>query len=138
MKRGGSVSGAISLVMIFCVLCLAVFATLTLVTANRESTLANLAAERAADYYAADSEAARVVAALCAGETPEVPVQLSDTAEGRVASFALPAGGEQELRVQVALTPDGGYRVLRWTTSYAGSWEVNEGIDIWDGEISAE
>ena len=33
MKRGGGVSGAVSLVMIFCVLCLAVFAVLTLATA---------------------------------------------------------------------------------------------------------
>ena len=50
MRRGGSVSGAVSLVMIFCVLCLAVFATLTYVTADRERQLAELTARSAADY----------------------------------------------------------------------------------------
>ena len=39
MKRGGTMTGAVSLVMIFCVLCMAVFAVLTLSTAaHREKT----------------------------------------------------------------------------------------------------
>ena len=70
MRHGGSVSGAVSLVMIFCVLCLVVFATLTYVTADRERQLAALNAERAAAYYAADAEASRIVAALARGEEP--------------------------------------------------------------------
>ena len=71
MRRGGSVSGAVSLVMIFCVLCLVVFSTLTYVTADRERQLSELTAQRAEAYYAADAEATRIVAALIRGE--EVP-----------------------------------------------------------------
>lgn len=40
MRRGGTVSGAVSLVMIFVVLCLTVFSVLTLSTAVGESKLA--------------------------------------------------------------------------------------------------
>ncbi len=40
MRRGGTVSGAVSLVMIFAVLCLTVFSVLTLSTAVGESKLA--------------------------------------------------------------------------------------------------
>ena len=49
MKRGGTMTGAVSLVMIFCVLCMAVFAVLTLSTAVREQSLAELTAQRAAE-----------------------------------------------------------------------------------------
>ena len=47
MKRSGSISGGISLVMIFCVLCMTVFAALTMVTAQREHDMARLTAQRA-------------------------------------------------------------------------------------------
>ena len=52
--RRGRVSGAVSLIMIFCVLCLSVFAVLTLSTAVGEKKLTDLTAERAQDWYAAD------------------------------------------------------------------------------------
>ena len=69
MRRGG-VSGAVSLVMIFCVLYLAVFSALALATADREARLAELTAQRAADYYEADRRAVEIVEELLAGETP--------------------------------------------------------------------
>ena len=50
MKRGGTVCGAVSLTVIFCVLCMAVFAALTFVTANRERVLSELDARRAAEF----------------------------------------------------------------------------------------
>ena len=140
MRRGGSVSGAASLVMIFCVLCLAVFATLTYVTADRERQLAELTAQRAADYYAADAEASRIVAALARGEAPDADVEITETLDfwndaGSLVEFRVPAGGEQELYVRVRLYPDGSYDILRWDTVFAGEWETNDTIDIWDGDF---
>ena len=64
MKRSGGVSGAVSLVMIFCVLCLAVFAVLTLSTAVREQGLAELTAQRAREYYEADADAVAALVAI--------------------------------------------------------------------------
>ena len=68
MRRGGSVCGAVSLVVIFCVLCMATFAALTFVTANRERALAELDAQRAAEFYKADFAATRIAAALRSGD----------------------------------------------------------------------
>ena len=136
MKRGGGISGAVSLVMIFCVLCLSVFAVLTLATAERERRLTDLAAGRAADYYAADAEATKIVAALIRGEAPEggVPVEIMsmDSPWGFV-SFSVPAGGEQELRVELWLREDGTYDILTWKTVYTGEWEIDDHIEVWDG-----
>ena len=68
MKRGGTVCGAVSLTVIFCVLCMTVFAALTFVTANRERVLSELDAQRAAEFYQADRDATRIAAALRSGE----------------------------------------------------------------------
>ena len=138
MRRGGGVSGAVSLVMIFCVLCLVVFATLTYVTADRERQLAALNAERAAAYYAADAEASRIVAALARGEEPPadaaVTQEMNWEDDSVLYSFRVPAGGEQELSVRMRLKLDGSYEILSWRTVYAGDWETNDSIEIWDGD----
>lgn len=139
MRRGGSVSGAVSLVMIFCVLCLAVFATLTYVTADREQKLSELGAESAAAYYAADAEATRCLAALRRGETPEgITLTESHDSAGAVEEFSVPVNENQELRVKVRLTPDGSCKILRWELAFAGDWEANDTIDIWDGDLFAD
>ena len=139
MRRGGSVSGAVSLVMIFCVLCLAVFATLTYATADRERQLAELSAERAAAYYAADAEAARIVAALARGEEPdadaEVTQEMNWADDSVLYSFRVSAGGEQELAVRMRLNLDGTYDILSWSTAFAGDWETEDTIEIWDGDF---
>ncbi len=128
MKRGGSISGAVSLVMIFCVLCMAVFASLTLVTAQREASLAQLTAQRAQEYYAADRAATELVADLRSGARPQ-----GVTFSGDTASFAVPAGGDLLLAVQVRLDGDGGCTVEQWKTVYAGDWQTDDTIQVWNG-----
>lgn len=144
MKRGGGVSGAVSLVMIFCVLCLAVFSVLTLATADREAKLSDITAQSAADYYAADTLAVSIVAALrdelpLPAEAAELEIvhvlsEYSDGAE-ETASFSLPAGENQALNVEVLLRDRSGKtcKILRWQTEYTGTWETDDIMDIWDG-----
>ena len=123
MKRGGSLFGVTSLVMILCVLCLSVFAVLTLSAAERERRLSDLTADFAAAYYEADRQAAEWAAGL---PTDGVP-------EGRIVSATFPAGGEQVLEVELQRSADA-YKVLRWQTVYAGEWEADTAIEIWDGD----
>ena len=152
MKRGGTVSGAASLVMIFCVLCMAVFAALTFVTANRERTLAELNARRAAEFYRADCDATRIAAALRGGdfdgaakllndsaasqtltldsdgaEFPEI--RYTETDAGTLAEFSLPAGGEQRLEVRLLLRGDD-MDVVSWKKVYAGEWQTDDIITL--------
>ena len=134
MKRGGGVSGAVSLVMIFCVLCLAVFSVLTIATADREAKLSDMTAQNAADYYAADRQAVEIVAALRSGDALPTDVEIART--GGTAAFSLPVGENQTLRVEVLLGgQDGGTcEILRWQTEYTGSWETDNSWAVWDGE----
>lgn len=134
MRRGGGVSGAVSLVMIFCVLCMAVFAVLTLSTAVREQGLADLTAQRAAEYYEADRQAAEIAAALIAGEAVEADVSYELTGEGAVASYVVPAGGELLLEVRLLLTGSE-YEVLAWRTIYAGDWTPDNSMELLDLDV---
>ena len=61
--------GGSSLLVIFAVLCLTVFALLSLSTVQAEKRMADAAAEAVADYYAADLQAQEVFARLRTGET---------------------------------------------------------------------
>lgn len=131
MKRGGGVSGAVSLVMIFCVLCLAVFAVLTLATADREAKLAEMTAQNAADYYEADRRAVEVAAALQRGKS--VPGDVAVTWSGDVASFTIPISGDQSLDAAVRVQAGKPCEIIRWRTAYTGAWEPDEYLNVWDG-----
>ena len=133
MRRGGSVSGAVSLVMILCVLCLVVFTVLTLSTAVRERQLSELTAERAGAYYEADEQAVAAVAALRRGERPPQVRVTPQEGGAELAEFSIPAGGDQSLEVAVRLT-DTDCEILRWQTVYTGSWEIDDTIEVWDGK----
>ena len=119
MKRGGTVSGAASLVMIFCVLCMAVFAALTFVTANRERTLAELNARRAAEFYRADYDATRIAAALRGGDFDGAAKLLNDTAASQTLTLD---GDGAELPQTFALDADGAeFPEIRYTETDAGT-----------------
>ena len=135
MKRGGTVCGAVSLTVIFCALCMATFAALTFVTANRERVLAELDAQRAAEFYRADRDATRIAAELrrgtrdFSGDAPEI--RYAQTGDGLTAEFSIPAGGEQRLDALLLLR-DGGMDVLRWKKVYAGDWRTDDALILAD------
>lgn len=90
MKRGGTVSGAVSLVMIFAVLCLTVFSVLTLSTAVGESKLAQATAQHTADYYAADAQATAIAAQLGQGSRAQ-------EIDGITIAYTTHADGQREI-----------------------------------------
>lgn len=132
MKKSGGVSGAVSLVMIFCVMCLAVFSVLTLATADREAKLSEMTARNAEEYYRADYNAAVITAALRNGSPLPADLDVDITWDGDTASFLLPMG--DSLGLDAAVSIHGGeYEILRWQTVYTGNWEVDDFLILWDG-----
>lgn len=132
MRKSGGVSGAVSLVMIFCVMCLAVFSVLTLATADRESRLSEMTARNAAEYYRADYDATVIAAALTNGSPLPADLDVDIVWNGDTASFLLPVG--DSLGLDVAVSVQGGAcEVLRWRTVYTGSWEPDVYLELWDG-----
>lgn len=119
MRRGGQVSGLVSLMTILCSLSLCVFAILTLAAANREKRLTELTAQRTAAYYAAECAVVDRLAAL-------------NPASGGRVTLTEPAGDSLTL-VAEALGQNGHWTILRWQTVYSGTWEPEEFIEVWGG-----
>ena len=121
--------GGISLLVAFAVLCLTVFALLSLSTVQAQSRLADASLDAVAEYYAADSEAVRILALLRTGEMPE-GVAYDDG----IYFYTCPISATQALEVEVRLSEDD-YEILRWQAVPDGQEGEESGFDLWDGEL---
>ena len=133
--------GGTSLLVVFAVLCLTVFALLSLTTVQADVRMANASVKAIEDYYAADCQAQEILARLRNGEQPE-GVEIIDRLGGHYsAHYAVPISDTQELQVEVELLEDGvewvdadwHYQVIRWQAVPTGEWVGDESLDVWDG-----
>lgn len=120
--------GGSSLLVIFAVLCLTVFAMLTLSTVQADGRLSDAAANAVTAYYAADAQAEAILAQLRAGEVPE-----GVTAHGDTYTYTCPISDTQALEVEVRLRGRD-YEVLRWQSVSTTSWQADEHLQVWDGQ----
>ena len=118
--------GGSSLLVIFAVLCLTVFALLSLSSVQAERRLADAATQSVVDYYEADLQAEIILARLRGGE--EIPgVEEKD---GKY-EFEVPISGRQTL--SVALTREGDdWVVLRWQ-AVTREGELDDSLNVWKG-----
>ncbi len=128
-KRGSSPAvGASSLLVIFAVLCLTVFAMLSLNTVHADKRLSDACAQSTTDYYAADARAEQIFARLRAGEIPA-----GVTVNGDRYSYACPVSEIQSLCVELK-NENGTWIVLRWQSMSTTDWNASDELDVWDGE----
>lgn len=121
--------GASTILTIFAVLCLMIFALLALSTANTNAKLAQKAADNIKAYYQADKRAEELFSQLRRGEAPpEVTFQ-----EG-IYSYCCPMTDTTSLKVEIEKTEEG-YRILEWKRIYIGDWVPEESLNIWDGSF---
>ena len=144
--------GGTSLLVVFAVLCLTVFALLSLTTVQADVRLADASARSVAAYYEADCQAQAVLAYLrtgeaAAGSIPE-DLQLNSAASDYpgaagdvVTSYAVPISDTQELQVEVYLVwgegwgrDASGYTILRWQAASSVEWMGSDSFTVWDGE----
>jgi hypothetical protein len=126
--------GGASIVMVFSVLCLTIFAVLSLVTARSAWALSTRAAGAVTDYYAADSLAVQIYDELGASDT--VPESVLGVTVDRVSEdclrYMVPIDENQALCV---LLRRGGesLSILEWSVRNAGEWNPLDRILVWDG-----
>lgn len=127
--------GGSSLLTVFAVLALTVFALLSLSTVRADVRLADSAARAVTDYYAADCRAQEILARLRNGEKPEdVELVTMLTESGGIDYYyTVPISDTQELQVEVLL--DGAeWEVLRWQAASSVEWMGSDTFIVWDGE----
>ncbi len=129
--------GGSSLLVVFAVLALTIFALLSLSTVQADARLGDAAAGAVSGYYAADCQAQEILARLRAGEKPkdcDLTVKETENPEQMLYSYAVPISDTQELQVRLRLGGKDNYTVLRWAAAPVGEWEYDDGLTVWDGE----
>jgi hypothetical protein len=121
--------GSATLVMVFSVLCLTIFAMITLMTAHNDLTAAQKNADAVRAYYEADAEAAAILAEIRTGTVPDTV----EREQGGALAYSVEIDGNQRLVVRLA-EKDGKYAVEKWAVEYTGEWETDDTIEVWDGE----
>lgn len=125
-RTSGISIGSASIIMVFAVLALTVFAVLSFVTANNEKKLAEKAKDAAVSYYDADSRAARKVNGFISDG------YLPDFAE--TYSFTEDIDGKQELCVTLYDTGSG-IAIHEWLVAPAGEWTPDEHLNVFTGGL---
>lgn len=128
-KRSAAVGtpGAGALTVIFAVLCLTVFAILALSTVLADARLSDRLFEDTTEYYEADAEAERTLAALRRGETPA-----GTEREGTLVRFYCPMTDTRGIAVQAEIE-DGVCRNVEKQIVYIGEWNGTHTLDVWQG-----
>ena len=119
--------GISSLLTIFGVLCLTVFALLTVSTARAGERLGSRTEQAVQNYYAADGQAEEILAALRMGEVPEGVVQTDG-----VWHYSCAISDTQTLMVEVEVQGTE-YRILRWQAVPVGEWQADDRLPVWGG-----
>lgn len=130
-ESGGSLVGGSSLLTIFAVLCLTVFALLSLNTAQAGERLSRISADSIAAYYRAEAEAEEILAELRSGKTPA-----GVTVEDDICRYTCSVSETQVLEVAVQLEKTGEYTILRWQSMSVTDWQPDTDLTVWDGDTA--
>lgn len=128
--------GITSMTVILCVLCLTVFSILTLSTALSEREFAVKRAEGTKNYYAAETEAAKLVNLLQTkwenGEDLHLFAEQNGIIiEDDIFRFQKTIDDGQDLTVSLRL--DQGFEIEVWQVVSTADWTPDNSLPVWDG-----
>lgn len=149
-KRPSVQVGGSTILMIFTVLCLTVFAVLSLSTAKADYTLSQKAEASATAYYAADSQAEemlvkidKILKSAVAEETEQAYDffleqnlgELYDI-DGKYIAYnvSLSEGQILSVKLKPIYSADQRFKITEWVVKNTGEYEIDESINVWLGE----
>lgn len=130
-REAPAVVGGSSLLVIFAVLCLVVFALLSVSTVQADERLGQACVDAVSAYYRADCRAEEILAQLRSGSVPEGVEQ-----DGASYRYQCLVTQTQVLQVTVVLTDDS-YEILQWQTVSVAQWNDTDAPAVWDGAVEA-
>lgn len=159
-KHSGMGTGSASILVIFVLLCLTTFATLSLISARADRSLSRRAAQSLSSYYDADCRAVDLMAHLadalgsvdaaagreryftqCAQRALEQfnTLQADEAGGGLVLRYQIDIDDRRALSVGLrvlfpARPGDPRVEVISWRTIQTGEWIADETIPLWQGD----
>jgi Tfp pilus assembly protein PilX len=127
--------GSASIIMLFVVLCLTVLSVLSLLSAHSQKRLADRAAAVAANYYAAEIEAAAIYKEILNGDFSRVDAEAGAAGE-RYFSYVVVIDDNQTLSVRLrsvpAPTPEdaAALEIEYWKIVESRAWTTDESLGV--------
>lgn len=135
MNRSGMGVGSASIILVFAVLCLTIFALISFTAANVDKTMLNISAKIIQDYYEADTRAECILAEILASDIiPDtiqgVEIDTEEDWDIEYVRFECPVSDNKTLYVEIALGDDF-HEILAWRLQDIGLWEPDEKLPVW-------
>lgn len=136
--------GSSLMLVILVVLCLTVFATLSLVSALKDSKYSAKSAEKTYHYYQADAKANRILEEISTrlqqGDSLDnLNLTVSEDTNGTMVQYQVPVSEQQLLSVTLLLNdeiaPDSGYyHIVEWKEIAASEWKPNTTLPVFGSD----
>ena len=120
--------GGSCLMTIFAVICLVVFALLSVSTVQADGRLSEAQADAVVGYYAADCRAQEILAELRSGTVPDNVV-----CEGDIYRYECAVSQTQILKVTVKINGTD-YKILEGRTESSAQWNEHDSLNVWGAE----
>ena len=137
MKKPANGVGSASIVLIFAVLCLTIFALITFSVAERERVLVEREAELVIGFYRADAIAEIFLAELLNENVTPDTTYILDIVSARcgitnteLTNFNVKVSDTMILAVSV-IASDEWYDILSWRILNTREWVADTGLDVW-------
>lgn len=144
--------GYVSVMLIFAVICLTIFAVLSFKAAMSTDSFNDRSGEFLKQYYAADAKAKETLSKLNdsmseargsmffeeefeASAKAIDGVSVKQSADGFTASYTVPINDRQELSVGIHFYNDGKYRIEQWQSRDVGFDDTESHLGVWDGSF---
>ncbi len=127
-RKVASPVGGSSLLVIFAVLCLTVFALLALATVKADVRMEKESTKAVSDYYRADCEAEQILGQIRQGKCPE-----GVTVKGDLYAYGTKISDTQMLSVIVEVHGDE-YIINQWKAVGTKEWNPEKYIKVWTPE----
>lgn len=152
VKTQGAGVGYVSVMLIFAVICLTIFAVLSLKAALSDESINERSGEFLKQYYAADTMAKEKLSELndfafelknsdffedeFEEKTKSIDgVVARRSPDGISVSFSVEINERQELAVNVVFDDNGKYTVNKWQSRTVAIDDSNSHINVWDGNF---
>ncbi|MCL2498171.1 MAG: hypothetical protein FWF06_06125 [Symbiobacteriaceae bacterium] len=137
MSRGGMGVGSASIVLVFAILCLTIFALISLSAASSDKALVDAEVDMVTAYYRADTLAEIILGELVHSRSippalQGIGIESRQEQDAVRVFFACPLSDRKELAVEILLFPNH-YDILKWRLEDTAVWGFASTIPVWQG-----
>ncbi len=138
--------GTSLLLVVFVLLALITFATLSLVSANSDNNLSQNVADTTKEFYAADAQAQiklseihKILMGTSSDNMSDLYDELKESLSGYtvemnndkiLVSFDTPVDEQESIHSEISVNLDGSYEVTKWQLLYTEEWESSTAFPV--------